>query len=485
MKHLMNVRQMKEVDRYSIEEIGIPALVLMEKAACEVAQLLYEATGENDKILAVCGTGNNGGDAVAAARILHERGRQTAVLVIGAEEKATPEQKRQLSIARKSGVAIRGKEALDEYNVIIDGIFGIGLCREITGEYYEIIDRINCGKHHVVAVDIPSGVSGDSGQIQGIAVRADETVTFGYGKPGLYLFPGCEYAGKVWIKDIGFPGVVEEKINPRCFFYEKEDLGRLPERRSYSNKGSYGKLLIAGGAKGMGGACIMAARAALSCGAGLVKIVAAEENRGIIQSSLPEAMFAPWAEIEKAASWADMAVLGPGLSQTEKSQRVFEALWEKEELPLVLDADGLNLLAKLGGIDYSKRDNVIFTPHLKEMERLSGLSVREIQENMLETARRYGKKNGILVLKDARSVVSDGEQIYVNLTGNSALAKGGSGDVLAGIIGGLAAQGAELFEAACLGVFLHGMAADHYVETKSPRSLMASELTEELRWILP
>lgn len=382
-------------------------------------------------------------------------------------------------------MAIRGKEALDEYNVIIDGIFGIGLCREITGEYYEIIDRINKGSHHVVAVDVPSGVSGDTGQIQGIAVRADETVTFGYGKPGLYLFPGCEYAGNVWIKDIGFPKIVEEKINSQCFFYEKEDLERLPERKSYSNKGSFGKLLIAGGAEGMSGACIMAARAALSAGAGLVKIVAAEENRSIIQSSIPEAMFAPWEEIEEAADWADTAVLGPGLSRTEESWQVFEALWKKAELPLVLDADGLNLLAKLGGIDYSRRDNVVFTPHLKEMERLSGLTIHEIQRNMLGTAEKYGKKNSILVLKDARSIVSDGEQVYVNLTGNNALAKGGSGDVLAGIIGGLVVQGADLFDAACLGAFVHGMAADHYIETKSARSLMASELTEELKWILP
>lgn len=485
MKELVDVKQMKEIDRYSIEEIGIPALVLMEKAACEIAKLLSEVTGENDRILAVCGMGNNGGDAAAAARILHEWGKDTAILLAGEEAKATPEMKQQLFIARNLGVPVRGKEALDEYNIIIDGIFGIGLTREVTGEYWELIEKINEKKRFVVAVDVPSGVNGSTGQIQGIAVRADETVTFGYGKPGLYLFPGCEAAGRVWIKDIGFPKKVEEVVKPKCFFYEKEDLRRLPERKAYSHKGSYGRLLVVGGAKGMAGASILAAKAALVSGAGLVKIAAAEENRTILQTSIPEALFIPWEEIEDGLLWADVVVLGPGLSKSQESLSVFQKVWEKKEIPVVLDADGLNLLAKQGGMDYSRRDNVIYTPHLKEMERISGISVEKIQENLLETAKACGKKKAVLVLKDARSVVSDGERVYINVAGNNALAKGGSGDVLSGIIGGLLAQGAELFEAASLGAYVHGLAADHFAETKSTRSLMAGELIEELKWILP
>lgn len=490
MKYLMNVEQMKEIDRYSIEEIGIPSLVLMEKAASEVAKLVCEVAGEQDGILAVCGMGNNGGDAVAAARILFEWGRKVAILLLGDEEKASREMKQQLSIARNCGVLLRGKEALDEYNIIIDGIFGIGLCREVKGEYREIIEKINAKKKIAVAVDVPSGISGDDGKVLGAAVRADFTVTFGYGKIGLFLYPGCEYAGKVLVKDIGFPKKAEAKVKPHCFLYEKEDLARLPQRNRYSNKGTYGKLLVVGGAKGMGGACILAARAALRCGVGLVKIVADEENRSIVQSSLPEAMFAPWEEIERELSWADAVVLGPGLSRSEKSRELFLKIWAREDKPLVLDADGLNLLAEQGGMENknnknNQRKQVIFTPHLKEMERLSGLGVAEIQEKFLDTARRYGRKDGILVLKDARSLVSDGERLYVNVSGNHALAKGGSGDVLSGIIAGLVAQGADLFSAACLGAFVHGLAADHFVETKSASSLLAGELTQELQWVLP
>ncbi len=485
MKYLMNVKQMKEIDRYSIEEIGIPALVLMERAAEEIAKLICEATGEQDKVLAVCGMGNNGGDAAAAARILYEKGRDAAILLVGEEERATKEMKQQLFIARNSGVPMRGKEALDEYNIIIDGIFGIGLSREVQGEYRETIERINQGKHWVVAADVPSGVSGEDGRILGAAVRADATVSFGYGKIGLYLYPGCEYAGKVLVKDIGFPKKAEEQVRPSCFLYEKEDLAGLPARKSYSNKGTYGKLLVAGGAAGMAGACILAARAALRCGAGLVKIVAAEENRNIIQGSLPEAMFSPWEEADAGLSWADAVVLGPGLSQGEKSEELFGRIWEREDKPLILDADGLNLLARRGGIGSCQRKNVVFTPHLKEMERLTGLPTARIREDMLNTAKKYGKKESILVLKDARSLVSDGERLYINASGNHALAKGGSGEVLSGIIGGITVQGAGLFSAACLGAFIHGLAADSFVERKSAYSLMAGELTEEIKWIMP
>lgn len=476
---------MKEIDRYSIEEIGIPALVLMEKAAGEVVQLLSEVVDEKEAVLAVCGIGNNGADAVAAARILHERGRDTTICLIGGEDKATEEMKRQLLIARNCGVPVRGKEALDEYTIIIDGLFGIGLSRDIEGEYREVIEKINAGSHRVIAVDVPSGIHADTGRVMKAAIRAEWTVTFGYGKPGLYLYPGCEYAGKLYVRDIGFARKSLKQAGPDCFLYEKEDLGLLPQRRAYSNKGSYGRLLILGGAEGMAGACILAAKAALRSGAGLVKILAAKENREIVQTSLPEAMFAPWETLEKELSWADAVVLGPGLSQSGKSRELFLTLWEREEIPLVLDADGLNLLAKLGGMNYSKRSNVILTPHLKEMERLSKIPTEKIRETLIETAKHYGKRDAVLVLKDARSIVSDGERVYLNVSGNHALAKGGSGDVLAGIIGGLLVQGAGLFEAASLGVYVHGLAAERFVERNSGYSLLAGELTEELKGILP
>lgn len=485
MKYLMKAGQMKEIDRYSIEEIGIPSLVLMEKAAGEVAQLLSETTENEEGILAVCGTGNNGADAVAAARILHEKGRIAAICMIGRQERATQEMKQQLQIARNCGVPIRGKEAIDEYTVIIDGLFGIGLSREITGEYREVIEKINAGSHRVIAVDIPSGIHADTGRVMGAAIRAEKTVTFGYGKPGLYLYPGCEYAGGVLVRDIGFPRKALKQVNADCFLYEKEDLRLLPQRKAYSNKGSYGRLLIVGGAEGMAGACILSAKAALRSGAGLVKILAAKENRTILQTAVPEAMFSPWEALEKELSWATAVVLGPGLSQSEKSQELFLKIWEETDIPLVLDADGLNLLAKRSGIDYSRRRNVILTPHLKEMERLSGLSIEKLREELLETAGSYGKKDSVLVLKDARSVVSDGRRVYLNVSGNHALAKGGSGDVLSGVIGGFLVQGAELFEAASLGVYVHGLAAEQFTEHSSGYSLMAGELTEEIKGILP
>jgi NAD(P)H-hydrate epimerase len=493
MQYLMTVDKMKEIDRYSIEEIGIPALVLMERAALFVAEAAAEVTKKDEKILAVCGMGNNGGDGVAAARILIERGFTAEILLVGEEKKASREMKTQLSIAEKLNIPIWRKESFDEYNKIkeyatlLDGLFGIGLSREVGGDFFRVIEKINAGSHHVISIDIPSGIHGNTGKIEGVCIRADKTVTFGYGKPGLFLYPGCEYTGKVVVAPIGFPKKVEEWVGPDCFSYTKEDLTKLPERKAYSNKGSYGKLLVVGGAKGMSGACILSAKAALKSGAGLVRIVACEENRKVIQTSLSEAMFSPWEELTTWLSWADAVVLGPGLSKSQEALELFSKVWASEK-PLVLDADGLNLLAQQGGLDYSNSSNkskVIFTPHLKEMERLTKEPVEHLRENLLEVSRHYGQKERILVLKDARTVVSDGKKVYLNTSGNHSLAKGGSGDVLSGIIGGLLVQGAEPFLAASLGVFVHGLAAEHFTETKSGRSLLAGELTEELQWVLP
>ncbi len=490
MKYLLNSRQMKEIDRYSIEEVGIPALILMERAALRIAKLLCEVIEEKDRILFIFGMGNNGGDAVAAARILAEKGITVGLCGVGDEEKASEQLKKQLSIARTLELPFRNKEALSEYTIIVDGIFGIGLAREVAGEAKEMIEAINTERkagncRYVVSVDMPSGVSADDGRVFTSAVKADATVTFGYAKRGLYLYPGCEYAGRIQTVEIGFPKVAEQAVQPDCFGYEKTDLWQLPVRKADSHKGTYGKLLIVGGAPGMSGACIMAAKAALKMGVGLVKVVASEENRIIIQSSIPEAMFSPWEELNKELLWADGVVLGPGLGQSEESSLVWKMVWEQTGLPLVVDADAINLLAKQKNKSDNKRDTLILTPHLGEMARLTGKTVKEIKENLCAVAKSYAKAGEILLLKDARSVVSDGKQLYLNLSGHHALAKGGSGDVLAGMTGALLVQKMPPFEAACLAAYIHGLAAEHYVETKSAYSLLAGELVEELAYLLP
>ena len=400
MKKLANADQMKRIDGYSIEEIGIPSLVLMEKAALSVAleikREMNSLKSSNNKILAVCGVGNNGGDGVAALRILKEWGYEGAVLLVGDENKASEQMKVQLSIARKLSIPVMNYRELEdkhflwnEYTVIIDAIFGIGLSKEVTGIFDEVITDINEASYQkreackVFAVDIPSGIHASTGKVMGNAVKADTTVTFGVNKMGLVLYPGCEYAGKIIVEDIGFPQLAVEQADNNAFCYEKEDIKRLlPERKNDSNKGTYGKVLVIGGSENMAGACYFAANAAYTMGAGLVKVMTEKVNRVIVQTILPEALLYTYEEstieeekeaILKELDWATVIVLGPGLGKKRSAEYLVDWVLEYAKVPVIIDADGLNLIASAGKFErVLQKQNLILTPHLKEMERLTG-----------------------------------------------------------------------------------------------------------------
>ena len=518
MKKLANANQMKQIDGYSIEQIGIPSLVLMEKAALslalEIRKYSLESKGDGkgvfekyrvqNKILAVCGVGNNGGDGVAALRILKEWGYEGAVLLVGEEKKASEQMKVQLAIARNLSIpvlnckkemedweAILNQILEDEYTIIIDGLFGVGLSKPIEGVQRAVIDRINGrteeGKHTVFAVDIPSGIHASNGNVMGTAIKAAVTVTFGVNKLGLVLYPGCEYAGKVITADIGFPQLSIEKTGLECFHYEKGDIKKyLPKRKADSNKGTYGKVLVIGGSKNMAGACCFSAEAAYAMGAGLVKVMTDESNRTIVQTLLPEALLSTYEEstilekreeLLKELNWATVLVLGPGLGMTESGNMLLELVLEYAKVPVVLDADGLNLLSKMGGLEKVKdKENWILTPHLKEMERLTGDTIHNMKTDLISYAKEKMQfSKFVLVLKDSRTIVTNGENVYVNVSGNAAMAKGGSGDVLTGIIAGLLAQGMDCFKAGCLGTYLHGRAGDRVAQEEGIYSLLARD----------
>lgn len=516
MKKLANAKQMKQIDGYSIDEIGIPSLVLMEKAALAVAleikkSILEEGNSQN-KILAVCGVGNNGGDGVAALRILKEWGYEGAVLLVGDEVKISEQMKVQLSIARKLSIQVVNYynntdiESIDlnhllqnEYTIIIDALFGIGLSKEVSGIQKKVIEAVNEANRgeekscKVFAVDIPSGIHASTGKVMESAIKADVTVTFGVNKLGLVLYPGCEYAGELIIADIGFPQLAVEKADIEAFYYEKEDVKRLlPERRRDSNKGTYGKVLVIGGSKNMAGACCLSAKAAYSAGAGLVKVMTEEVNRVIVQTLLPEALLYTYEEstilkckedIFKELDWATTIVLGPGLGKKESGRQLLEWVLDYAKVPVVLDADGLNLLAENGGIKrIFEKENIILTPHLKEMERLTGDSVQKMKEDIVSYAKEImSDAKCILVLKDSRTVVTNGTNVYVNVSGNNGMAKGGSGDVLTGIIAGLLAQKVDYFTAGSLGAYLHGLAGDNVVKEGGEYSLLAGDLIRGLK----
>lgn len=503
MEYIVNGSQAREIDRCSIQEIGIPSMVLMEKAAMSVAScIMAQADKKQDRILVVCGTGNNGGDGVAAARMLRDAGYIASVLVLGQEERCSEEMKQQISIARHLGVSVFWdnltgettftETSFSEYSIIVDAIFGIGLSRDVTGVIADYINAINRSAADVLAVDIPSGISADTGAVLGTAVKATITVTFGHNKRGLVLYPGTEYAGQVVVTDIGFPEMVTERVmkQSQTFTYTKEDLSvYFPNRKKRSNKGSYGRVVVIAGSKDMSGACYLSGEAAYRMGCGLVHIVTAQENAEVIRIKLPEAIVTGWSEnvtgeqeadITAAIHKAAAVVIGPGLGQEAGAERLLDLVLQEAkklpELPVVIDADGLNLLAKKRLYSTLGRQYVL-TPHLREMSRLSGKSVQEIADDM--TSAVMGQQAGAtIVLKDARTLVSDGDWLYINLSGNSALSTGGSGDVLSGMIGGLLAQGCTQRTAATLAVYMHGLTADQYCESALPHCMLARDILE-------
>lgn len=504
MRYLVNSSQMKAVDNYNINELGIPSLVLMERAALAVAAEAESMTKQGDSILVICGMGNNGADGLAAARMLTLHGRKVRVVLCGTPDRATKEHSVQLNVVKKLGIFIDTmdisqeysiKGALNaslwgEYDLIIDALFGVGLSRLLEGIYVSLIGVVNqlheTGKA-VLAVDIPSGISASDGRVLGAAVKADVTVTFGYEKLGMVFYPGSVYCGRKSVADIGFSMEKDLKVRLARTF-EKKDLSFLPERRPDGNKGTFGKVLIAAGSSGMCGAAYMSALAAYRMGAGLVRIYTVKENVMMLQTMLPEAIVTAFdkeyldkEQLEKAAGWADAAVIGPGLSTEPYAKVILTWFLKLCRCPVVLDADALNLLGMHRELFTYLNSNMVVTPHVGEMKRLTGREIQEIKENPIGIAENFHKTYGaVCVLKDARTVIASGNGVYVNTSGNDGMATGGSGDVLSGIIGGLLAGGMRICDGAELGVYLHGLAGDAAAKKHGKRALMATDILASL-----
>jgi NAD(P)H-hydrate epimerase len=367
-------------------------------------------------------------------------------------------------------------DTIESADVLVDAIFGIGLNKPIEGVYKEIIQSMNQSGKYVFSVDCPSGVDCTSGKILGIAVNANETITFGVNKLGMVLYPGANCAGEISVADIGFPHESVANISGPAYIYESEDIGRVPARPDYSNKGTFGKVLVVAGSETMSGACYLAAKAAYVMGAGLVKVVTSCENRNVILSSLPEVLFSTYDDLAQGMDWASVIVAGPGLGRSERTKSIIGQVLKETEKSVIIDGDGLYYAR-----DYDCHPNVILTPHLKEMTYLNKATVSQIQEDLLESAiEQANERNCVIALKDARTIVTNGRQVYVNVTGNNGMATGGCGDVLAGTVAGLLAQKMKPFEAAKLGVFVHGMAGDCMIKDKGKYGLLASDLLEGL-----
>ncbi len=485
MEYITTKKEMQDIDRYTIEQIGIPAAVLMERAALEIVALVERLNPERERVLVVAEGGNNGGDALAAARILLERGYKVDVSYLEGLPKSSALFHMQLTLLQRLGVHIDHGVPGREYKVIVDGIFGIGLSRAIEGAQKRAIETLNRMSGIKVAIDIPSGIDATTGKILGTAFRADYTITFGMKKLGMFFFDGPSYSGKVICRNIGFPEEAVQHVSPKAAAYDRSDLRRLPLRYINSNKGSYGKVAVIAGSKNMSGAAFLCAKAAYTTGAGLVKIYTHESNRVILQSQLPEAIMKTYDDyegalacIEDAMLWASVIVVGPGLGVDTTSERMLYELLMNAEIPLVVDADALNILSDNMELMNTSAVRMVITPHMKEMSRLLKRTIPEIQEDRFEIARKFARKMAVtLVLKDARTIVTDGgDEVIVNLGGNNGMSTGGSGDVLSGIIAGMIAQGLSLADASRIGTYVHCLAGDKAAEEKGSYALLASDI---------
>ena len=499
MKNIVTAAEMKAADENTIRRKEMPSLVLMERAALETVRILEQYFTANPglarRILVYCGSGNNGGDGVAIARMLHLHGYDVEYQLLGNPDHFTDQLKQQIKIAELYNVKHTNVPEIRNYTTVIDAIFGVGLSRDVSGSYGVILDRIENCNAFKVAVDLPSGIDGSTGRILGTSYHADLTVTFAYQKAGLCLYPGRSMAGKIHVADVGIYGA-EEISNG--FALEDRDLKMIPQRIPYGNKGSFGKVLVVGGSEGMAGAAFFSAAAALAAGAGMVKIQTVKENRVPLQTLLPEAMIST-GELEKdyeeSFNWCDLIVLGPGIGTSVKaSLKAGWFLWKAYEAKkiVILDADGLNMLARNPQWKQYLTERVILTPHMGEMSRLTGISVQELKLNPAAYALGLARETGaVCALKDACTVTaSPYGDVYYNLSGNEAMATAGSGDVLSGILGALAVNfvknnsDLDIAKIAALGVYLHGRAGDLAREKTGSRGVIARDLIEHVPAIL-
>jgi NAD(P)H-hydrate epimerase len=503
MEYVLTASQMKESDGAAINEYGIESLVLMERAAYETARIITKKYGTDISVGVMVGSGNNGGDGIAIARILGEKGIHTEINMIGDADKLTRETSVQLEIARKLNIPIYYGVENTLYDVIVDAIFGIGIKRPVEGKFREAIGAINDSKAHVVSVDIPSGINTDDGRIMGCAVKADVTVTFQYRKLGLLLYPGAIYAGEIHCVAIGIPTPrIDSKNLVVAYANPKADL-QFPSRNPAGNKGSFGKVLIIAGSRNMGGACMLSALSAYRTGAGMVRVYTARDNRDVLLRKLPEVIIDTYTDdgtgqisneekqaLMEGIKWADVVAVGPGLSTSYKAVALLRLVMEHCDKAMVLDADALNILSQNDDLlrmfepGRKKFDNdVVFTPHLGELSRLMKVSTSNIKGDLLECARRFATDYDVtIVCKDARTVVArKGRSVYINLSGNEGMATAGSGDVLTGIISAMMAQGYGGYDGAVMGVYAHGLAGDIAKDKTSSYYVMAQDIIHGLK----
>ncbi|MDH7478767.1 MAG: NAD(P)H-hydrate dehydratase [Syntrophomonadaceae bacterium] len=509
---LVTAEQMREIDHLAMSQYQIPGLILMENAGRQVVEVIKQRLGKvaGRRVLVLAGRGNNGGDGLAAARHLYNLGAEVTVMITARPSEFAGDARvnldiltrlpvKQLSLREEKDLTA-ARVALLATELVVDAIYGTGFRGTPPNLISRLFRLVNNSGKTVVSVDLPSGVEANTGRVAGEAIRAECTVTLALPKIGLVVEPGASYAGELVVADISIPRALIESLDlPGVCLDWQWCRERMPVRQVDGHKGDYGHVLVLGGSPGMTGAVALAGEAALRAGAGLVTVGVPESLNSILEQKLTEVMSRPLPQtasgrLDPGAISAlkdllpriTVVAVGPGLSQYPEAGEMMRQLLQRVSVPLVIDADGLNVLAQEPELLKEVKVPLVLTPHPGEMSRLLKTTVKEIQNDRLEAARSGASRLGaIVVLKGARTLVAlpDGG-MYVNPTGNPGLASGGTGDVLTGIIAGLIAQGISPVEAAGVGVFVHGLAGDRARERLGMRGMAATDVIAHLPAVL-
>lgn len=509
MIKLVTSAEMREMDRYTIEDLGIPGIVLMENAGAGTFRVIRDLLSEYEKpvVSVFCGKGNNGGDGFVIARHLWDAGADVRIFIVGKAEDIKGDALTNFLAVKKLNIPhffIRSVSDIQKNlesppDLIVDALLGTGIVGEVHGFMKEVIDFINEQPALIVAVDIPSGLNADSPVVAGSAVAADVTVTMGLPKRCQAFYPAKSFVGELFIADIGIPHHVRNSSSVKVQIVEKEDTS-LPFRLPDAHKYACGKVGVLAGSPGYTGAAALTAEAALKIGAGLVILAVPETLNPILETKLTEIITRPYATGKKSyfvpeslpaladfLEWCDVLAIGPGLGRSRETQAAILQVLKDFSKPAVIDADALFALANQPKILKAPHPNWVLTPHFGEFSRfLPNLKKVDLQANLIEIAQEFASSHQInLLLKGAPSieVTPDGE-VFVNSTGNPGLASGGTGDVLTGFVAGLAAQGPDLAQAAATANYLHGLCADVFSEKETVYTLTAGELLKNLGTVL-
>ena len=475
---LVNSRQMRSLDSAAVS-LGIDSSVLMENAAVGLAAEVVKVSPRS--VLIFTGKGQNAGDGFACARHLYNKGIHTEIIMLAPPEALSGSALKNYEIDAAIGIKMSLFSDAENYtaDVFVDCILGIGLSGEISGDYKCAVEKINSASSYVIAADIPSGVSADNGKIGGVCVHADKTVTFGYPKLGLYSPLSIDCVGEIAVCDISIPCNMPQINFVNTHLLTRDDIS-LPRSSKAAHKGTNGRVAIAGGSDGKLGAVLLAQDAVLHSGAGLVTCLVPERLTRPLMTSIKSSMSSTLEDADFSAY--DSVLIGNGLGTSSWAYNLLQKAVKTAAKTLVIDADGINLLANNPDILKNKNCEIILTPHPLEFARLCRLDAKEVIESRVELAAEFAKEYGVtVVLKGAYTVVASREGItYTNTTGNEGMAKGGSGDVLAGITAGLAPRFASSFEAALTAVYLHGLAGDMAAEKNGKISMTAEDIANNI-----